>query len=81
MNYSLITNIQRMCFSDGPGLRTTIFMKGCTIHCPWCSNPENISIHKEKYFIKSKCVINSYSGKECKKCKYKGFHLLGRRPG
>lgn len=70
MNHSLITNIQRMCFADGPGLRTTVFMKGCTIHCPWCSNPENISFNKESYFIKSKCVINSDSGKECKKCKY-----------
>lgn len=38
----IITNIQRMCFHDGPGIRTTVFLKGCSIHCPWCSNPENI---------------------------------------
>ena len=37
-----VTNIQRMCFHDGPGIRTTVFLKGCSIHCPWCSNPENI---------------------------------------
>lgn len=42
-----ITNIQRMCFDDGPGIRTTVFMKGCSIHCPWCSNPENISFEKQ----------------------------------
>lgn len=42
-----VTNIQRMCFDDGPGIRTTVFMKGCSIHCPWCSNPENISFEKQ----------------------------------
>ncbi|GFH95411.1 benzylsuccinate synthase activating enzyme [Lachnospiraceae bacterium] len=36
----LITNIQRMCFQDGPGIRTTVFFKGCSIRCPWCANPE-----------------------------------------
>ncbi len=38
-----ITNIQRFCLHDGPGIRTTIFFKGCSIYCPWCCNPENIS--------------------------------------
>lgn len=38
-----------MCFHDGPGIRTTVFLKGCTLHCPWCSNPENISFLPEKY--------------------------------
>lgn len=37
-----VTNIQRMCFQDGPGIRTTVFLKGCNLHCPWCSNPENL---------------------------------------
>lgn len=46
---SLITNIQRFCLHDGPGIRTTVFMKGCTIHCPWCSNPENLKYQKEAY--------------------------------
>lgn len=45
----LVTNIQRMCFSDGPGIRTTVFLKGCSLHCPWCSNPENISFAPEEY--------------------------------
>lgn len=44
-----ITNIQRMCMHDGPGIRTTVFMKGCTLNCPWCSNPENISFEQEYY--------------------------------
>lgn len=45
----LITNIQRMCMHDGPGIRTTVFMKGCNLHCPWCANPENICFFKENY--------------------------------
>ena len=38
-----LTAIQRFCLHDGPGIRTTVFLKGCTLRCPWCSNPENIS--------------------------------------
>ena len=38
-----ITGIQRFSLHDGPGIRTTIFTKGCGIRCPWCSNPENLS--------------------------------------
>lgn len=38
-----ISNIQRFCVNDGPGIRTTIFFKGCQLHCPWCCNPENIN--------------------------------------
>lgn len=44
-----ITNIQRMCFHDGPGIRTTVFLKGCCLHCPWCSNPENVSYEIQEY--------------------------------
>ena len=49
-----VSNIQRMCFHDGPGIRTTVFMKGCTLHCPWCSNPENISFDLEEYITDNK---------------------------
>lgn len=45
----LITNIQRFSLHDGPGIRTTIFFKGCNLHCPWCCNPENISPVQQKY--------------------------------
>ena len=37
----LIFNIQKFCVHDGPGIRTTVFMKGCPLSCPWCSNPES----------------------------------------
>ena len=38
-----ITNIQHFSLHDGPGIRTTIFLKGCSLNCPWCANPECIS--------------------------------------
>lgn len=43
MNKIIITNIQRFSLQDGPGIRTTVFLKGCSIRCPWCCNPENIN--------------------------------------
>lgn len=45
----LITNIQRFSLHDGPGIRTTVFTKGCSLACPWCSNPENIAMTQEPY--------------------------------
>ena len=54
----LITNIQRFCVHDGPGIRTTVFFKGCTLHCPWCANPENIHMQKEVFYIPEKCMDN-----------------------
>ena len=38
-----ITNIQHFSIGDGPGIRTTVFLKGCNLRCPWCHNPETIS--------------------------------------
>lgn len=52
----IISNIQRMCMHDGPGLRTTVFLKGCSIHCPWCSNPENMSYRRQYFYNESKCL-------------------------
>lgn len=47
----LITNIQRFSLNDGPGIRTTVFLKGCSLRCPWCSNPENLKYGIEEYFV------------------------------
>lgn len=44
-----ITNIQRFSLHDGPGIRTTVFFKGCSLHCPWCANPENICYEIEPW--------------------------------
>lgn len=45
----LVTNIQRFSLHDGPGIRTTVFLKGCSLRCPWCSNPENLMPYAQKY--------------------------------
>lgn len=45
----IVSNIQRFSLHDGPGIRTTVFFKGCNLKCPWCSNPENMNFEIEKY--------------------------------
>ena len=45
----IVSSIQRFCLHDGPGIRTTVFFKGCSLKCPWCSNPENINFNIEEY--------------------------------
>ena len=45
-----ITDIQHFCLHDGPGIRTTVFLKGCSLNCPWCANPECISSKIENGF-------------------------------
>lgn len=42
MSNILVGNIQRFSLHDGPGIRTTVFLMGCNIRCPWCANPENL---------------------------------------
>lgn len=44
-----ISNIQRFSLHDGPGIRTTVFLKGCSIRCPWCCNPENLESRPQEY--------------------------------
>lgn len=50
-NEILVTNVQRFCLHDGPGIRTTVFLKGCNLHCPWCANPENIHLEIERMLL------------------------------
>ena len=38
-----VSCVQHFSTGDGPGIRTTVFLKGCNLHCPWCHNPENLS--------------------------------------
>lgn len=51
-----ISNIQRMCSHDGPGIRTTAFLKGCPLRCSWCHNPENIHPQSENAWNAQKCI-------------------------
>jgi pyruvate formate lyase activating enzyme len=52
----LIFNIQRFSVNDGPGIRTTVFLKGCPLQCRWCHNPESISPGKELILRKDRCL-------------------------
>lgn len=54
----LVGNIQRMCVNDGPGIRTTVFLKGCALNCPWCANPENKKCEIQYYYDEDKCLKN-----------------------
>jgi pyruvate formate lyase activating enzyme len=51
-----IFNIQRFSIHDGPGIRTTAFLKGCSLGCQWCHNPESISPQPELVFFPHKCI-------------------------
>lgn len=51
-----IFNIQRFSIQDGPGIRTTVFMKGCPLRCSWCHNPESNRAVPELFYTQSKCV-------------------------
>jgi pyruvate formate lyase activating enzyme len=52
----LIFNIQRFSIHDGPGIRTTVFFKGCPLRCFWCHNPEGLCIKPEIQFFSTRCI-------------------------
>ena len=62
MNTSgLIFNIQRFSIHDGPGIRTTVFFKGCSLQCFWCHNPEGRHARPELQFFPERCI-------SCREC-------------
>ncbi len=52
----MIFDIKRYAIHDGPGIRTTIFFKGCPLHCPWCHNPEGIKKEQEIMLWQDRCT-------------------------
>ncbi|MGC8837437.1 MAG: glycyl-radical enzyme activating protein [Anaerolineae bacterium] len=51
-----VFNIQRFSVHDGPGIRTTVFLKGCPLRCVWCDNPESQSVAPQIVFWKERCI-------------------------
>lgn len=62
MKNGLIFDIKRYAIHDGPGIRTTVFFKGCPMQCRWCHNPEGQSSKPELTFIENRCI------KDCHEC-------------
>jgi pyruvate formate lyase activating enzyme len=52
----LVFDIQRFSIHDGPGIRTTVFLKGCPLACPWCHNPESQSSSLELMLWPGRCI-------------------------
>lgn len=61
----IVFDIQGFSIHDGPGCRTVIFLKGCTLKCKWCSNPEGILPYPEPIYTKSKCIYDKLCIESC----------------
>lgn len=70
MKKGTVFNIQRFCVNDGPGIRTTVFLKGCMLDCLWCHNPESKSSHPQLMLHPSRCL----GCLECLTACEKGLH-------
>ncbi len=51
-----VFNVQTYCIHDGPGIRVTVFVKGCPLRCAWCANPESNESYPQLLFYKDKCT-------------------------
>jgi pyruvate formate lyase activating enzyme len=56
LNAGMVFDIKRYAIHDGPGIRTTVFLKGCLLNCPWCHNPEGKAKEQEFMWWKEKCM-------------------------
>ena len=56
MSSGQILHLQRLSTEDGPGIRTTVFFKGCPLQCAWCHNPESISRHMQTQWFAVRCI-------------------------
>ena len=77
----LIFDIQRFSLHDGPGIRTTVFLKGCPLNCFWCQNPEGLSPEPELMFTEAFCTRCGACAKVCPVGAHSfegGVHTIGR---
>jgi len=76
MESGTVFNIQKYSVQDGPGIRTTVFLKGCPLCCQWCHNPESISPRREIIVIENRCIACG----ECRAACRFGETIAGEGP-
>ena len=69
MNDGMIFDLEHGSFVDGPGIRTTVFFKGCNLRCAWCHNPESQSATPQLLVFRDKCI-------GCGRCREVCAHAL-----
>lgn len=62
---AMLMDVKRMAVHDGPGIRTTVFLKGCPLHCKWCHNPEGINAGAQLSYYRHKCISCGECVKVC----------------
>ena len=72
-----VLNIQHFSTHDGPGIRTTVFLKGCPLRCKWCSNPESIHPKPELAYNPNKCIGEKQCGFCLKTCPESAIDVVG----
>lgn len=82
----IVFDIQRFSVHDGPGIRTTVFMKGCPLRCRWCHNPEGLSKDIQLQFFQEKCLGCGACGKrdslsDAEKCPSGALIVCGKEIG
>ena len=68
----IVTNIQRFSVHDGPGIRTTVFLKGCNLRCFWCHNPETLDPRPQLQLFLDRCIGCGECFRRCPN----GAHIL-----
>ena len=77
----LVFDIKKFAIHDGPGIRTTVFLKGCPLHCLWCHNPESQRPGPEISFLPDRCIGCGYCFKACPHklhSMHDGKHVMSR---
>jgi pyruvate formate lyase activating enzyme len=76
-----VFNIQRFTIHDGPGIRTEIFLKGCPLHCKWCSNPESMKLYPQVGVYAKRCIGVEVCGQCLSSCPLGGEQIFSIQEG
>ncbi len=63
--FGTVFDIARFSLTDGPGIRTVVFLKGCPLHCNWCHNPESQNVNAEVLYNAEKCLSCGHCAPTC----------------